>query len=294
MEDVVDFETCFAGLEGVEYYAVYDGHAGVEAADFVRRELPKMISQRTDFKNATSIRDAFHCAFRDVDASFLEELRARSTRVGRATCSTDASSGSVACVAIVTASWVHIANLGDCRAIMCRNGDIVQLTKDHRIAGNDGERKRLEALGVEISADGYINGRLSVTRAFGNFTLAPAEGKRPGILSYPDVIAVEVTGDTEFLVLACDGLFDQMSSREVGQIVRRRLRATGDAKEAAEALVKHSLKVGGTDNLSVIVVLFRPPCPDSEVRTAPRLFRSQTRPGPFLGGTAIKNAATVR
>jgi len=148
------------------------------------------------------------------------------------------------------------------------------LTVDHRPQDNDGERDRLEGLGVEVSSDGYLHGRIGVSRAFGDWAWDAGE-KCKGLLCRPDVVTTEITSDTEFLLLACDGVFEKMTTREAGQIVRRRLRAGGDAQAAAETLVKHAVKRKGSDNMSAIVVLFKRP-PGDEHRAAPRLFGRRT------------------
>merc|ERR1711933_102772 len=181
------------------------------------------------------------------------------------------SSGCVACAAIVISSVVYVANLGDCRAIMCTAGEMTTLTVDHRPEGNDEERERLQNLGIEVSSDGYVHGRIGVSRAFGDWAW-DAEEKCKGLLCQPDVSVAEITSDTEFLLLACDGVFEKMTNREAGQIVRRRLRAIGDPKEAAEYLIKNASKRNGSDNLSAVIVLFKRPADAAVERTAPRLF----------------------
>jgi serine/threonine protein phosphatase PrpC len=144
---------------------------------------------------------------------------------------------------------------------------------DHRPEGNPAECARLAAAGVELSSDGYLHGRIGVSRAFGDWAWDEKEKCR-GLLCLPEIFTAEVTSETEFLLLGCDGIFERMTTREAGQIVRRRLRTVGDAKDAASELVKHAHKRNGSDNLSALVVLFkRPPPHDGEAgRRAPRLF----------------------
>ncbi|CAE8671275.1 unnamed protein product, partial [Polarella glacialis] len=217
---------------------------------------------------------AIHDAFRVTDEELMTQLR-----IGRPRSRTNSgdldstrayqlSAGCVGCVALIRGSRIYAANLGDCRAVLCCNGEFISMTVDHRPEGNEAERERLEQLGVEVSNDGYLHGRIGVSRAFGDWAW-DAEEKCRGILCQPDVTEAEVTEETEFLLLACDGIFEKMTSKEAGQIVRRRLRSSPDAKSAAETLIKHASKRNGSDNLSAVVVLFKAPACEVE-RTAPR------------------------
>jgi len=269
MEDAIDVSELDASPR-TEFYAVYDGHNGTQAVEFVKRRLPSLLCSQcapadSDMKQAMSE------AFSETDKELLEEMQKQ--------CHTsppkdmDMSAGCVGCVALVGDARIHIANLGDCRAIMCRKGEFVQLTVDHRAdEANAEERARLAELGVEVSCDGYLHGRIGVSRAFGDWVWSCKEKCR-GLICHPDVTTAEVTEDTEFLLLACDGIFEKMTSKEAGQIVRRRLRTTGSAKAAAESLVTHCTKRDVSDNLSVLVVIFNLPPVEPE-RTAPRLRSS--------------------
>ena len=46
---------------------------------------------------------------------------------------------------------LHIANTGLCEAILCRNGEIVQLTSPHTADTNKNERQRIIQLGGFIT-----------------------------------------------------------------------------------------------------------------------------------------------
>jgi len=273
MEDAVDATCHLGGSTEIEFYVVYDGHGGTQAVEFVKNRLPGCICGKTNFTDRASIDVALCESFKQIDAELLRHLQHNTPPQLLATnaASYVLSSGCVACAAIVISSVVYVANLGDCRAIMCTAGEMTTLTVDHRPEGNDEERERLQNLGIEVSSDGYVHGRIGVSRAFGDWAW-DAEEKCKGLLCQPDVSVAEIASDTEFLLLACDGVFEKMTNREAGQIVRRRLRATGDPKEAAEALIKNAGKRNGSDNLSAVVVLFKRPADAAVERTAPRLF----------------------
>ena len=59
------------------------------------------------------------------------------------------------------------ANLGDARAVLCRDGRYVELSQDYKASRKD-EQERIKSQGGYI-VFGRVLGRLAVTRAFGDF-----------------------------------------------------------------------------------------------------------------------------
>ena len=90
------------------------------------------------------------------------------------------------------------------------------------------------------------------------------------ILVLPDVKEFEITEDWEFLILACDGIWDVMTNQDVVQFVRSRLACPKmegdeqqfvDPEEICEELLKHCLAPDvlmdiGCDNMTVVLVCF--------------------------------------
>lgn len=76
-------------------------------------------------------------------------------------------SGTTAVVALVHKNKLYVANAGDSRCILCRNGKVVEMSKDHSPDVED-ERNRIEAAGSKICKEGRINGGINLTRAIGN------------------------------------------------------------------------------------------------------------------------------
>ena len=277
MEDAVDAITAFDDAPLTELYAVYDGHGGTAAVEFVKGILPSMIRSHAHIRDTdpSKFETALQDTFASADARLLEHLRRTGpqTPVADENGSYALSSGCVGTVILVRSATVHVANIGDCRALLCEDGTMRELTKDHRAgdAGDPDERERLRALGVEVSSDGYLHSSISVSRAFGDWAWAAGEKCR-GLICRPDVSEFPLTADAEFLAMGSDGIFEKMTTKEAGQIVRRKLRATGDARAAAEDLVQSALKRNGSDNLSAVVVLFKQPPDPNAGRAAPKLM----------------------
>jgi len=125
------------------------------------------------------------------------------------------------------------------------------------------EKARIEAAGgfVSNAFPPRLDGIVAVSRAIGDFCfkgnddLAPAEQKMSCI---PDIYEVSGLLPGTFIILACDGLWDVMSSEEAACFVRRGLleNARADVGQIAAQLVNISLKKGSYDNISVMIIQF--------------------------------------
>ena len=61
---------------------------------------------------------------------------------------------------------LYVANAGDSRCVLCRNGKAVEMSFDHK-PEDELERKRIEKAGAKITSDGRVNGGLNLSRAIG-------------------------------------------------------------------------------------------------------------------------------
>mmetsp|Transcript_27363 Transcript_27363/g.63848 ORF Transcript_27363/g.63848 Transcript_27363/m.63848 type:complete len:361 (-) Transcript_27363:58-1140(-) len=135
-------------------------------------------------------------------------------------------------------------------------------TVDHKPA-NPIERARIEAAGGNIQSckSGKlhrIDGNLAVSRGFGDFAfksnrrLSAAEQK---VSCSPDVYNVHGLHPGSLVILACDGLWDVMSTEDAAKMVLSKT-AAGDAYDLADIaneLVEVSLKKKSQDNVTVLL-----------------------------------------
>lgn len=91
-----------------------------------------------------------------------------------------------------------------------------------------------------------MSGVLAVTRALGD------EELKEFVIGSPYTTKVEIRADDEFLINACDGLWDVVSDQEAVELVRD----MKDPLQASEFLVNYAMENGSTDNLSVMVIRF--------------------------------------
>ncbi|TKW22573.1 hypothetical protein SEVIR_4G237500v4 [Setaria viridis] len=264
MEDVIIFSDNFMqdfGFESYEegpsaFYGVFDGHGGKHAADFVCSNLPRFIVEDEGFPR--EIAKAVSSAFLQTDAAFADACSLN--------CELD--SGTTALAALVVGRSLLVANAGDCRAVLCRRGKAIEMSRDHKPSCNL-EKMRIEALGGYVD-DGYLNGQLNVARAIGDWHMEGMKvcGGLGPLSAEPEVMTMDLTEEDEFLIMGCDGIWDVFRSQNAVDFARRKLQEHNDPAACCKELVDEAIKRKSGDNLSVVVVCFnsRPP----PVLTAPR------------------------
>lgn len=275
MEDVyvcVDDFTNQYGLERISerpnaFYGVFDGHGGKHAADFACCHIPQYISEDEDFPR--EIERVITSAFLQTDNAFAEA------------CSLDAglAAGTTALTALVLGRTLVVANAGDCRAVLCRKGKAIEMSRDHK-PHNLREKKRIEASGGYVD-DGYLNGQLNVARALGDWHMEGMKGGTDGgpLSAEPELMTMELTQEDEFLIMACDGLWDVFMSQNAVDFARRKLQEHNDPIMCCRDLVEEALKRKSGDNLSVVVVCFQPNPPPNLIAPRGRVHRSISAEG---------------
>jgi serine/threonine protein phosphatase PrpC len=76
------------------------------------------------------------------------------------------------------------------------------------------------------------------------------------VIPIPECRSVELTPIHEFLIIASDGLWDVLNSAEAVSIVRTSLAAGKTPTTASEELCELALKLGSSDNVTIIIVQF--------------------------------------
>lgn len=124
----------------------------------------------------------------------------------------------------------------------------------------DSERTRIQDLGgLVVFVDTWrVNGVLSVTRAIGD------PDHKPYINAEPSLAKFEIDSSLDFLVLGCDGLFDQLTSQDIASHVFEFLckNETRDPQEVIHDvslyLSQMAIREGSSDNITSIVLFFKP------------------------------------
>ncbi|CAH2041060.1 unnamed protein product [Thlaspi arvense] len=183
------------------------------------------------------------------------------------------TSGSTACVAIIRNNQLVVANAGDSRCVISRKGQAYNLSRDHK-PDLEAEKERIIKAGGFVQC-GRVNGSLNLARAIGDMELKrnrllPAE--KQIVTANPDInkacsictsCNVELCDDDEFLILACDGIWDCMSSQQLVDYVREQLNNETKLSAVCEKVFDRCLAPTsggeGCDNMTMILVQFKKP-----------------------------------
>ena len=278
-------------LPDLALFGVYDGHGGDSVAHYTARNFRNHLVQTGQLTASMApdeveakAKAAFEIALMAIDKEMSEMEAVESGHD---------QSGSTSVMTLISTSHIVCANTGDSRAVMSCGGTCVELSHDHK-PYNPKEKERIEKAGGQVKFN-RVNGDLAVSRALGDFVYkrcATAQAEEQAVTAFPEIISQARSPQDEFIVLACDGIWDVMSSAEVVDKVREMLvegrpaapplDADAEGEDAAaagggssdrpppppprpwdlgavcECLIDHCLRLGSRDNMSVIIVLLNP------------------------------------
>ncbi|WOK94380.1 putative protein phosphatase 2C 59 [Canna indica] len=263
MEDF--YETRIDGVDGeiVGLFGVFDGHGGARAAEYVKENLfsnlirhPKFISDTKSaigafylrFHRVSDFLSTYICnhlylfydlaadAYSHTDSEFL-----------KSEISQNRDAGSTASTAILVGDRLLVANVGDSRAVICRGGKAMAVSRDHKPDQTD-ERQRIEDAGGFVMWAGTwrVGGVLAVSRAFGDRLL------KQFVVADPEIQEEVIDNSLEFLILASDGLWDVVTNEEAVAMIQ----PIEDPEQAAKRLLQEACQRGSADNITCVVVRF--------------------------------------
>ncbi|XP_039051556.1 probable protein phosphatase 2C 2 [Hibiscus syriacus] len=96
----------------------------------------------------------------------------------------NSSYGTTALTALIFGRLLMVANAGDCRAVLCRKGEAIDMSEDHRPI-YPSKRMRVEELGGFID-NGHLNGVLPVSRALGDWDMKFPKGSSSPLIAEPE------------------------------------------------------------------------------------------------------------
>lgn len=260
----------FKGLSEYYFFGVYDGHGGKEAAAMAAQELHKNYLTANKTNQNDMLVDAYEKTHKSISKS--------------------TPSGTTAVTAVVYHNTVNIAWVGDSRAVVGRGNRVLYETNDHK-PENSAEKAAIEKRGGHVTigrADNVarVDRQLAVARALGDTELAHHISHMPQLHEVKDLQIGDV------IILACDGVWDVLSSQDAVTIVndvlyngvypsdlKKPLKPSGRFENtflsslfekwiedfnsdrallAARALRDSAYKMGSTDNISALVIVYSP------------------------------------
>lgn len=250
----------------VDFFAICDGHGGSEVSEFVSAELKRYLTNR----NITYPLQTHK--INGIYDSIQKKLINHPKKIAD-------GCGSTALVLVryfdsrTNQYGIQVINSGDCRAVLSRNGLAIPLTKDHKPFWSD-ERRRIDMVNKKHSMNNQIEfldgdwriGDLSVSRSFGDLD------NTPHVTHIPESFCYELMAEDEFVIMACDGLWDVMENHEAVNFVRDHLTnnhidlyeipgkyPTTESikkKNISRKLADYAIAMGSGDNVSVFIIFF--------------------------------------
>eukprot|EP01136_Pigoraptor_vietnamica_P041030 Opistho-1_new@13527 len=254
MEDAHTTLLRVPGDEGASFFAVYDGHGGAKVAKYAGEWVHTKIVNNSEYMKG-NYEAAIQNGFLKADEDMLTDASMKNV-----------TAGSTAVCILIKDKKIYCGNAGDSRCVLSSGGVQIPLSFDHKPI-NEGESQRITAAGGFVEF-GRVNGNLALSRAIGDFEFKtnPAMSAQDQIVTvFPEVITKPLTEREEFIVLACDGIWDVMSNQDVVDFIRSRIARLVPLEKIVEELLDACLApeshIGGVgcDNMTAVIVAFLPP-----------------------------------
>jgi len=249
---------------------VFDGHGGDRCSKFVAKHIIESLEGSAE--TLASPLQALERAFLETEKRWMEHALEEECL----------QEGSTAAVVLLSGAWLYLAIVGDSMAVIGRNNGTEAFVPiaGHR-PSSPGEALRLRSRHprAKVSSDGHRlehpvwNGdlvNLGLSRSFGDalfkhekfITPEVAADGGSGIVCQPSLWGHQLTSNDDFMILACDGLWDSVEPAAAVDVVRQ-VWASGLPPMAAchslAALVRSSGTPGKMDDRTIMVVYFNHP-----------------------------------
>lgn len=147
-------------------------------------------------------------------------------------------SGSTAAVVMLSPQYVYFVNCGDSRTLLCRDGQVIFYTEDHKPV-NPREKERIQNAGGSVTQH-RVNGSLAMSRSLGDFDFKEVGWRSQTeqlVSPEPEVYELERSPQDEFLIVACDGVWDAIGNEDLCAFVRSRLQVCNDLREICNQVI---------------------------------------------------------
>lgn len=270
----------------MKIYGIFDGHGGAQSSNYLSENLSKQIIN--EFQNNDDLRQKniirhkttqgliiskFKNSFLKTDYELYKHNQNHNT----------SNSGSTAIVGVIlNNNELYSLNTGDSRLICSINGHAKNLSFDHK-PNHIGELIRINDAGGSVSFN-RVGGVLALSRAFGDFNFklrhfrnfanyhsdadntstSTVENKlvseETQVTVEPEIIHHKITINDEFIILACDGIWDVFKNQDLINYIRDKLVLDLKLDEIVSNLLDHTLTLAnqatgvGFDNMSIIII----------------------------------------
>lgn len=212
-----EFDTASVDMENLK------SHIDIIETKFKNRdkslEEHRILQEIEDLKG--EIRELYQQG--DNKEKFLNKVSKYQYLQKRAEFSPRAIGGTTSIVVYIKDNNIYCANAGDSRGVISKEGIAEPLSQDHK-PSNTEEKDRIEAAGGSVK-ENRVEGNLALSRAIGDFTykesLLPCDQQM--VIALPDVKQVCIDASCEFMIIACDGIWDCLENQQIIDQQRSRI-----------------------------------------------------------------------
>ena len=280
----------------ISYFAIFDGHGGEECSEFLKENYDKYLIENKNFPY--DIKLSMIETFQKIEEDFFK-LKCKEDSLED---SDKSGSCAIVAIIFDNKIYIANIGDSRAIMSVNGGTKVKQLTVDHK-PDNIKEFERAIKTGSKIYLDDnddpfrdestleFIKDRielekmkeikdkskedekifrvfpsdLAVMRTIGDIKAKKKEfGGIPGtIINIPDIFVFDINSNDDFIVMGCDGIYDDLSNEEIVNAAWLAFKNRGKEKnydihelsmEACDLIIKYGLEKQTTDNLSCIVI----------------------------------------
>jgi len=269
--------------KGHAIFGVMDGHGGDFTSEFAADNFMRMFSasrhlqkyakmsveEQSNVPGIECLRPALAETFTNLDVeirkrqnkrndSFLSMSKQQQSNGEEQSKVKFERSGSTCVVVLVTPSHIICANAGDSRGVLRRAGTVLPLSFDHK-PNNIPEMERIGQAGGFVKCK-RVDGDLAVSRGLGDFSYKSNESlpvEKQKVVPDPEFVVYPRSKEDEFMVLACDGVWDVASNEECSTFIQTLMdEGESDLGLVCEEALDTCLDKNSRDNMTIAIVTF--------------------------------------
>ncbi|KYQ91460.1 protein phosphatase 2C [Tieghemostelium lacteum] len=239
MEDSFSIHGKFNGNPKMDLISLFDGHAGSKAATYSSEHFPRIMKSLVTMFPSIPPLQWLKQAYSEISSEFRGYIANEKPELKYC--------GATAASLLLCDDNYCVSNIGDTRIVLCQNGKAIRLSFDHK-PGDPDETRRISKLGGYVISNQHtsrVNGTLALSRSIGDFYMEPYVIPDP----YLSITKRNIELD-QFIIVACDGIWDEISDQLACDIVL----SARSMKEATTRLRDFAFFSGSDDNISVIII----------------------------------------
>ena len=296
MEDAHITDISKGSSHKLDIFGVFDGHGGKEISQFVTHHFTDELIINKNYLNGdlqTAIKETFIKMDEIMQTSEgKEEIKkyARKSKeeddiqskneppnsqmamlaqlVGQKDPESDdiaMRTGCTGCVCVIDEMYkkMYFANAGDSRVVLCKNGNAIAMSTDHK-PELESEKDRIYKADGWIT-DGRVKGNLNLTRGLGDLDYKQNKNLKPEeqmITSNPDIKIEDFSNDVDFIIIGCDGIWDCLTNQQACDFVKNRLNNKGKLSKIIEEMMDsicakdlYNATGLGCDNMTCMIII---------------------------------------